>query len=127
MVENGNSSQLARLQQLAKRGVTGQNKMFFSDLIICNLGVAPKEHFPKLKNADGTKQKDADGHDIRAEKPDGWTYTFSEFGTCNKVMAVVPKQYNLELLKVYQLSGLGYQMRDANMIYVDQDVKLSNY
>lgn len=47
----------------------------------------PKDHFPKLKNADGTEQKDAEGHDIRAER----TYTFAEFGTCNKVMAIVPK------------------------------------
>lgn len=120
-------SQFSRLQELAKRGVKKSNKTFFQDLIVCNLGVKPKEHYPKIKNLDGSSKKDSEGLDVRAKESDGWIYTFAEFGTCTKVMAVISKSVNLKLMAAYKLSGLGYAMRSSNMIFVDEQVSLSNY
>lgn len=129
MAENGNrrQEQLNKLAQLDKAGVKASNKTRFDNLVVINVGVPRKEHFPKLKNADGSKKVDADGHDVRSEKSDGFTYTFAQYGTANKVMAVISKQYGLDRLGVYVLSGLGYNMRQNNMIFLDENVNISNY
>ena len=125
MVEN--NSQLARLKVLEEKGVKTSGKSVFNGLVVCNLGVKAKEHYPKLKNADGTAKKNADGNTMHSEQSDGWLYTFSEFGTCNKVMIVLPKKFNLELMTAYSVSGLGYSMRSSNMIYIDENAKIANY
>jgi len=125
MVEN--NSQLARLKALEEKGVQTSGKSVFNGLVVCNLGVKEKEHYPKLKNTDGTVKKDADGNTMHSEQSDGWLYTFSEFGTCHKVMIVLPKKFNLELMTAYSVSGLGYFMRSSNMIYIDENAKIANY
>lgn len=126
MAEN-RQSQLAKLKALEQKGVQSNNKTSFHDLVVCTVGAPVKEHFPKVKLADGSTKKDSEGNDVRAEKSDGFTFTFTQFGTATKVMAVLPKNYNLELLSAFKLSGLGYQMRNANLIYIDENVSLSNY
>lgn len=126
MVEN-RQNQLAKLQALEKNGVQNStSKTSFRDLVVCTVGAPVKEHFPKVR-VNGTVQKDADGNDVRSTTSDGFTYTFSQFGTATKVMAVLPKKYSLNLLTAYKLSGLGYQMRQANMIYLDENVTLTVY
>ena len=125
MTEN-RQNQLAKLQALEKRGIQGGSKTSFRDLVVCNVGAPVKKHYPKLR-VNGVVQKDADGNDARSQQSDGFTYTFSQFGTANKVMAVLPTKYNLDLLTAYKLSGLGYQMRQANMLYLDENVKLTVY
>lgn len=126
MAEN-RQEQLNKLKALEQKGTQTTSKMMFHDLVVCTVGAPVKEHFPKIKLADGSTKKDADGNDVRAEKSDGYMFTFTQFGTATKVMAVLPKKYNLELLSAFKLSGLGYQMRNANMIYVDENVSLTNY
>lgn len=123
MVEN----QLEKLKSLAVQGTKANNKMSFSNLVVCNLGVKPKLHYPKLKNSDGSNKLGANNQVVKSDKSDGWTYTFSEFATCNKVMVILPKKYNFELMSAYSLSGLGYQMRSANMLYIDEHVNIANY
>ncbi len=119
-------SQIAKL----KAGVgktTGGNRTLFSDLKVTYLGVPEREHFPKVKNADGSKKLDALGHEVRAEKPDGWTYTFSEIGTSKMVMAVLPEKVDLEWFEVYKVVGLGYDLRSANMVFLDQSAKIGRF
>ena len=120
------NEQLAKLQALEKQGVRSGAKTSFRDLVVCSVGVPVKEHFPKIK-INGIVQKDAEGNDARSSDADGYTFTFSQFGTATKVMAVLPKKYNLDLLTAYKLSGLGYQMRQANMLYIDENVQLSAF
>lgn len=120
------NEQLAKLQALEKQGVRSGAKTSFRDLVVCSVGVPVKEHFPKIK-INGIVQKDAEGNDARSSDADGYTFTFSQFGTATKVMAVLPKKYNLDLLTAYKLSGLGYQMRQANMLYIDENVHLSAF
>ena len=120
------NEQLAKLQALEKQGVRSGAKTSFRDLVGCSVGVPVKEHFPKIK-INGIVQKDAEGNDARSSDADGYTFTFSQFGTATKVMAVLPKKYNLDLLTAYKLSGLGYQMRQANMLYIDENVHLSAF
>lgn len=118
-----NSKTIAKL----KAEVQGQHestKTSFKGMKLAYLGVPVKEHYPKVKDANGNTLKDADGNDKRASEYDGYTTTFSELGTSNKVMLVLPKKYNLEWLGLYEASGLGYQMRRSNMMFVDEDVHL---
>lgn len=126
MAEN-RQSQLAKLKELEQKGIQGTNKTAFNDLVVCTVGAPVREHFPKVKLADGSIKKDADGNDVRSEKSDGYLFTFTQFGTATKVMAVLPKNYSLELLAAYKVSGLGYQMRNANMIYIDENVSITTY
>lgn len=122
-----NSDQLARLQALQNQGVRSNTRVSFENLVCVAIGVEPVQHFPKLKDAQGKNIKDADGNDRRAEKPDGWQYTFSEFGTASVVKVVLAKDYSMKPLSVYTISGLGYDMRQANMKYIDKNAKIASY
>ncbi|MGZ0157598.1 hypothetical protein ACXJQ9_10355 (plasmid) [Lactobacillus johnsonii] len=125
MAEN-RQDQIAKLQALENEDKQDTGKMAFRDLIVCHVGVPVKEHFPKVKK-DGVTQKNDDGSDVRSKESDGFMYTFSQFGTATKVMVIIPKKYTLELLTAYKVSGLGYQMRQANMIYLDENVHLNSF
>lgn len=120
-------TQLERLQDLVNQPMQSSNMTAFSGLVIVNVGCQPTEHFQKLKDKFGKKIVDSDGRVQHAEHSDGWTYTFSEFGTAKMVKAVLPKRLDLGLLQPYQVSGLGYDIRTANMIYIDRGVKISKY
>lgn len=121
-------TQLDRLKMLAQKEATRKtNKVSFSNLVVCNLGVPPKEHFPKVKNADGTVKVDDNDRPVKSTKSDGWLFTFSQFGTCNKVMVILDTGYTLNVMGAYMLSGLGYTMRDSNLIYIDENVKITDY
>lgn len=120
-------SQIDKLKSLVAQGVKANSKMSFNNLVICYLGVKPKLHYPKLKNADGGNKLDASGQVVKSDKPDGYVYTFSEFATCNKVMVILNKKLEFGLMKAYSLSGLGYQMRSSNLIYIDEQVNVANY
>lgn len=120
-------TQLDRLQKLAKEQSKSNNMTAFSGLVLIDVGCQPIEHFPKLQDKNGKKLVDSDGHIQHSEHSDGWTYTFSQFGTARMVKVVLPQQVELKLLQPYQLSGLGYDIRNANMIYLEKDIRISNY
>lgn len=120
-------TQLERLQSLANQPSKNSNMTAFSGLVVVNVGCQPIEHFPKLKDKIGKNVVDSDGHVRRLEQSDGWTYTFSQFGTAKMVRVVLSKQLDLGLLQPYQVSGLGYDIRNANMIYIEKDIKISKY
>lgn len=118
-------STLDKLNAIAKQDKG--NKQAFKNIVI-KLGVKPTEHFPKLKDKDGKTIKDEDGNDARSETRDGFTYTFSDFKTSRVVKAVLPKIYDgINPMEAYVISGLGYDIRSGNMIFLDEDVKISNY
>lgn len=120
------SEQIAKLK--AEVGnVHGGSRTLFDDLRVTYLGVPEREHFPKVKNADGSKKLDALGHEVRAEKSDGWTYTFSEIGTSKMVMAVLPEKVDLDWFGVYKVVGLGYNLRNANMLFLDQATRIGRF
>lgn len=120
-------TQLDRLQKLANEQSKSNNMTAFSGLVLIDVGCQPIEHFPKLQDKNGKKLVDSDGHIQHSEHSDGWTYTFSQFGTARMVKVVLPQQVELKLLQPYQLSGLGYDIRNANMIYLEKDIRISNY
>lgn len=112
---------LAKLKQKVSR--KSVSKMAFTDLTVCYLGAPVKEHYPKLKE-DGKTKKDDEGRDLRATQPDGYTFTFSELGTSRKVSVVLDKKYSIEWLKIFSVSGKGYQMNSANLIFIDEDGRI---
>lgn len=122
-----NSDQLARLQVLQDKGVRSNTRVSFENLVCVAVGVEPVQHFPKLKDSEGKNIKDADGNDRRSDKSDGWQYTFSEFGTASVVKVVLAKDYKMQPLSVYKISGLGYDMRQANMKYIDKNARIASY
>lgn len=122
-----NSDQLARLQALQNQGVRNNTRVSFENLVCVAIGVEPVQHFPKLKDSEGKNIKDTDGNDKRAEKSDGWQYTFSEFGTASVIKVVLAKDYSMKPLSVFTISGLGYDMRQANMKYIDKNAKIASY
>ncbi len=116
---------LKKLQQEQKSNQTNLTR--FDKLVVVHVGVEPTQHFPKLKDEHGNKLKDEKGNDKRSEQSDGWTYTFSEFGTAKIIKVVLPKLYTLELLQPYQVSGFGYDIRNAGMVFIDTAGELMNY
>ena len=119
-------STLEKLSQLAGKQHCS-NKQAFNGLIVIKLGVKPIKHFPKAKGKDGKTVKDADGNDMRSEKSDGYTYTFSNFETSQVVKVVLDKLYDIKIMNAYLISGEGYEIRNANMLFIDEDAKLMAY
>lgn len=126
-MEKTEMTQLDRLQKLANEQSKSNNMTAFSGLVVVNVGCKPVEHFPKLQDKNGKKIVDSIGHVQHAEHSNGWIYTFSQFGSGKMVKVVLPQQFELDLLQPYQVSGLGYDIRNANMIYIDRGVKISKY
>lgn len=90
---------------------------------VAYLGATPKEYFPKLKDQYGKKVKDEDGNDLRADQPSGYQVSFATIGDSPKIVsAVFPDidTLNLEPLAVYQLSGYGYDIRQANFLWLEE-------
>lgn len=119
-------STLEKLSQLAGKQHSS-NKQAFNGLIVIKLGVKPIKHFPKVKGKDGKTVKDADGNDMRSEKSDGYTYTFSDFETSQVVKVVLNKLYDIKVMNAYVVSGLGYDIRSGNMIFIDENAKIAEY
>lgn len=111
------------LKQLKERN-RKSGKQYFSRLGVVNVDVGPKEHFPKLKDENGKTKLDADGKQMRSEKSDGWSYTFSEYGSAKRVIVVLTKPVKIAPLHVYLVSGFGYDLRQAGMIFLDQETKI---
>ena len=84
-------------------------------------------HFPKLKDKFGNKVKDENGKDKRSETSDGLTYTFVEFGTGKMVKIVLSEDRQFELLQAYKVAGLGYDIKSANMIFIEQKGQIADY
>ncbi|MBC9710014.1 MAG: hypothetical protein H9W80_12445 [Enterococcus sp.] len=120
-----NQSTLDKLNAIAKED-HGNNKQAFKRVVI-KLGVKPVKHFPKVKDKTGKTMKDESGNDLRSETSDGYTYTFSDFETSQVVKVVLDKLYDIKVMNAYLISGLGYDIRSGNMIFIDEDVKITEY
>ena len=120
-------SQLEKLKQLQMQQTKSSSMTTFDNLVVVHVGAEPTEHFPKLKDKNGNKIKDVDGSDKRSDKSDGWTYTFVQFATAKTVKIVLAQKVNIELLTAYAVSGKGYDIKNANLIFIEKDVKISNY
>ena len=83
-------------------------------------------HFPKLFDENGNKVKDEKGNDKRSKTSDGWTYTFAEFQTC-KNQNCFTKQFDFKLLSAYNISGEGYDIKSADMYFIEKDITVANY
>ena len=126
--QNKQADVLSKLQRLQEQRQSQKSNLTrFDGLVVVNVGVKPTEHFPKLKDSEGNKVKDENGKDKRSDVSDGWTYTFVEFGTAKVVKVVIPKLYELELLQPYQVSGYGYDIRNAGMVFIDSEGELTLY
>lgn len=120
-------SQLEKLQALQAQNQQTKNLQLFKQIIAVHVGVKPKEHFPKKLDENGNKIKDEKGADLRSETSDGWTHTLVEFGTGKLVKVVLSEYHDLELLKAYQVAGLGYDIRSGNMFFIEQKGQIAEY
>jgi hypothetical protein len=119
--------QIEKLKALQESKSKTANLTLFNNLVVIDLGIKPTQHFPKLKDGLGNKIKDEDGKDKRSETSDGYTYTFAEFGTGKIVKVVLPQQQKIELLGSYMVAGYGYDIKSANMIFIDRKAKIAEY
>ena len=115
-------SQLEKLKALQESKSKTANLSLFNNLV-----VKPTQHFPKLKDEFGNKIKDENGKDKRSETSDGYTYTFTEFGTGKMVKVVLPQEQKIDLLGSYVVVGFGYDIKSANMIFIEQKAKIAEY
>ena len=126
-------SQLQKLQALqseSKEKSKKANMSSFENIVGIYLGTEPKEHFPKLLDTNGKKlQEEKNGRTIdkRSDKSDGWTYTFSEFGTCKKIMIVLSNRLDVRLMEAYKLSGLGYDIKGVDMFFIEKDTNIIKF
>lgn len=80
----------------------------FEGLGAIYVGNKPTIYYPKKKDRYGKKiQKD--GKDVLEEQSTGYLYTFVELGTAMKIKVVLPKEVNVFVQGVYEISGNGYK------------------
>lgn len=104
------------------------NKTEFNDLIVVYTGVAETQYFAKLKDENGNVVKGSDGKPKKVDTVSGYTYTFNELGTAKIVKVVLNKEnLNVQLLNVYKIGGLGYDLKQSNMIFIDEKGSIRNY
>lgn len=104
------------------------NKTDFNDLIVVFTGVSETEYFAKLRDENGNVVKGSDGKAKKVDMVSGYTYTFNELGTAKVVKVVLNKKnLNVHLLNVYKIGGLGYDLRQSNMIFIDEKGSIRNY
>ena len=116
-------SQLEKLKALqSQSNTTNASLTLFNNVVVVNVGVNPTPHFPKLKDRFGNKVKDENGKDKRSETSDGLTYTFVEM-----VKIVLSEERQFELLQAYKVAGLGYDIKSANMIFIEQKGQIADY
>ena len=120
-------SQLEKLKALQESKSKTANLSLFNNLVVIDVGIKPTQHFPKLKDEFGNKVKDENGKDTRSETSDGYTYTFTEFFTGKMVKVVLPQEQKIELLGSYVVVGFGYDIKQANMIFIEQKAKIAEY
>ena len=120
-------SQFQKLKALQESKNKTSNLTLFNNVVVIDVGIKPTQHFPKLKDKFGNKIKDGDGKDKRSEVSDGYTYSFVEFATGKLVKIVLPEERKFELLGSYKVAGLGYDIKSANMIFVEQKAHIVDY
>ena len=130
--ETNGLSQLQKLQalQAQNKEKAKTSSMVKLEVLGVYLGTEPTEHFPKLLDSNGNKlQEEKNGRkvDKRSETSDGWTYTFAEFSTCKTIKIVLSNRVNVQLMKAYKLSGLGYDIKSGNMYFIEKDTTIANY
>ena len=124
------TTQLSQFQKIAKEAATAKKVETNKEKIevkAIKLVPEPTEHFPYKCDELGNKVKDDRGRFIREEKRDGYLYTMNDVQTCNKVMFLLPELKQFEIGKIYEVSGLGYIMKQSNMLYIDEDVTIKLY
>lgn len=104
----------AKLEALLANKPKGGAKMEFKQLRLVFVGSPAKTHYPKL--SDGS----------RSSESDGVSYTFTELGTSKKVTLVYKPDFKPELLEVYVASGLGYDLRQSNLIFIDENAVIQH-
>lgn len=120
-------SQIEKLKALQESKNKTSNLTLFNNVVVIDVGIKPTQHFPKLKDKFGNKIKDGDGKDKRSEVSDGYTYSFVEFATGKMVKIVLSEERKFELLGSYKVAGLGYDIKSANMIFIEQKVHIADY
>ena len=121
---------LEKLQNLLneKQKKNSAAKVEFKDLICIYTGVQSAPYYEKLKDGNGKDVKDKDGKIVRSSELKGYMYTFNELGTAKVVKIVVTnKDMPIKLLSVYKIKGDGYDIKNGNMIFLDENVGVTNY
>ena len=124
------TTQLSQFQKIAKEAATAKKVETNKERIevrAIKLVPEPTEHFPYKRDELGNKVKDDRGRFIREEKRDGYLYTMNDVQTCNKVMFLLHELKQFEIGKSYEVTGLGYIMKQSNMLYIDEDVTIQLY
>lgn len=127
---NVQTAPLSQFQKIAKEAATAKKVETNKEKIevrAIKLVPEPTEHFPYKRDELGNKFKDDRGRFIREEKRDGYLYTMNDVQTCNKVMFLLPELKQFEIGKIYEVTGLGYIMKQSNMLYIDEDVTVQLY
>lgn len=120
--------EISKLEQLAKLQQQRQSRQSFQKVVVY-LGAEAREHFAKKRDSQGQVLKDDSGNDLREDTPDGVTLSFSEVGTSSLVKVVYPSNQapDLKMMGAYVVSGMGFNINSANMLFLDQKVKISEY
>ena len=120
-------STLDKLNKLAGQETTSNKQMFKRIVVALGPATKPVEHYPKLKDENGKTVKDEKGNDKRSDKSDGFMFTFSDFKTSRMVKVVLDKKYDVKVMQAYIISGLGYDLRGAGFVYLDENCTIKNY
>ena len=93
-------SQLEKLKALKEnqQKQANNNLALFQNIVVLHVGVDPTQHYPKLKD---------------------------KYGKMVKI--VLPEDRQFEIARAYKVAGLGYDIKSANMIFIEQKGQIADY
>lgn len=130
MSETTKLTQLQRLKAMQTNEAKTSSMNAFSNIVVIYTGIEPKPHYPKKVDSQGNKiQEEKNGRkvDVRSDESDGFTYTFTEASTCKKVQVVVKNKIAVEALGIYEVGGLGWDLKQSNFIFLEKDTTVKNF
>jgi hypothetical protein len=119
---------LQKLQkEAAEKNKKASNLVAFEDIPVVYLGTDNKPYYPKLKDNNGNTLKDEKGKERRSPTSTGFLSTFSELGTSKIVKVVLAQSNEFTLLSPYRISGLGFDLTNASMIFIQENGMVKKY
>lgn len=100
----------------------------FDEIVGVYIGTEAKKHFPYFRDSAGNKVKETVNgreRDKRSKESDGWTHYFNELGTGKIIQVILTQKHDLKLFGLYSISGLGYDMKQSQMFFIEKDATLS--
>lgn len=113
-------------EYIRNKTVKSDNRKSFDELLVISVGAEfNKPYYPTAVDEFGNKLKDENGNLVKSDIKH-YIHAFSELGTSKMVKLVTSDVIDIKMFKVYRITGRGYDINSANMLFIDLGGKIND-